>query len=347
MEENKIVEENKEPQDKKSLVKKILLIVGNVVFYAIIIVLFLFSLMNINAGNGTENFPNLFGKGMLSVETNSMERVEDGYTPEEWKNYSIGEIKVGDLVYADVFNGDISTLKVGDVITFAGKILGQPALITHRIVYIHENHVVTEGDYALSELGVDGIYDPSNPTKCMELAGDIVDGNADRPVQLVSASMIKGVVTGVNPGAGAVLSNIRQNWLFYFVIPIAVILLIEIVFVVKNFLDLRHEKNKADLADDKEAMLAELEAEKEKMRQELLAELRAQQAAEAKPLETAPVEEKPQVEPEVEETKAEEAVEAVDEEPAVEAEEAKVEETPTEEKETNEEKSNEVENKEE
>ena len=84
--------------------------------------------------------------------------------------------------------------------------------------------------------------------------------------------------------------------------------------------------------------LAELEAEKEKMRQELLAELRAQQAVEAKPLETAPVEEEPQVEPQAEETV---------EDPAVEAEEAKVEETPTEETETNEEKSNEVENKEE
>ena len=346
MEENKIVEENKEPQDKKALVKKILVIVGNVVFYAIIIVLFLFSLMNINAGNGTQNFPNLFGKGMLSVETNSMERNKDGYFPEEWNNYSIGEIKTGDLIYDDVFNGDISSLKVGDVITFAGKFGGKTALITHRIVFIYGETVVVQGDLVISERGEYYRYDLANESRRMELAGDIIDGNADMPAQLVSASMIKGVVTGINPGAGSVLSNIRQNWLFYFVIPIAVILLIEIVFVVKNFLDLRHEKNKADLADDKEAMLAELEAEKEKMRQELLAELRAQQAAEAKPLETAPVEEKPQVEPEVEETKVEEPVEAVDEEPAVEAEEP-VEETPTEETETNEEKSNEVENKEE
>ena len=149
--------------------------------------------------------------------------------------------------------------------------------------------------------------------------------------QIVQKNDIKGVVTGVNPGAGAVLSNIRQNWLFYFVIPIAVILLIEIVFVVKNFLDLRHEKNKAELADDKEAMLLELEAEKEKMRQELLAELRAQQAAEAKTLETTPLEEKTQVEPQAEEV--------------AEDEDTKVEEIPAEE--SDDEKSNEVENKEE
>lgn len=335
MEENKIVEENKEPQDKKALVKKILVIVGNVVFYAIIIVLFLFSLMNINAGNGTQNFPNLFGKGMLSVESNSMERNEGGYHPAEWDTFGIGEIKKGDLVYDDVFNGDVSSLKIGDIITFYDSVID--ALNTHRIVYINveNNYVITQGDYIITQSTSDTYYYDATMTNIAK--NDELTSNHSY-AQIVQKADIKGVVTGVKAGAGAVLSNIRQNWLFYFVIPIAVILLIEIVFVVKNFLDLRHEKNKADLADDKEAMLAELEAEKEKMRQELLAELRAQQAAEAKPLETAPVEETPQVEPEVE---------VAAEEPAVEAEEAKVEETPTEETKTNDEKSNEVENKEE
>lgn len=278
MEEKEVLEEKTETKDTKALVKKILVIVGNVVFYAIIILLFLFSLMNINAGNGTENFPNLFGKGMLSVETPSMER-NGNYTPEEWKDYSIGEIKTGDLVYADVFNGSTSSLKVGDVIIFAGKIYGERALICHRIVYILDDVVVTQGDAVLSEVGPSSRYDLADTERRIELAGETVDGNADKYAQLVSISDVRGIVTGVSSGAGSVLSNIRQNWLFYFVIPVAVILLLEIVFVIKNFLDLRNEKNKASLADDKEAMLAELEAEKEKMRQELLAELKAQQAA--------------------------------------------------------------------
>ena len=321
MEENKIVEENKESQDKKALVKKILVIAGNVVFYAIIIVLFLFSLMNINAGNGTQNFPNLFGKGMLSVESGSMERKQGGYHPVEWDTYSIGEIKTGDLLYDDVFNGKIDSLKVGDVITFYDGVID--ALNTHRIVYVGDTYVITQGDYVITDSKTNSNqYDPTE-TDISKNERLVLTHDA----QIVQKNDIKGVVTGVNPGAGAVLSNIRQNWLFYFVIPIAVILLIEIVFVVKNFLDLRHEKNKAELADDKEAMLAELEAEKEKMRQELLAELRAQQAAEAKSSETAPLEEKP---------KAEEVAEDED---------TKVEEIPTEE--TDEEKSNEVENKEE
>ena len=328
MEENKIVEENKEPQDKKALVKKILVIAGNVVFYAIIIVLFLFSLMNINAGNGTQNFPNLFGKGMLSVESNSMERNEGGYHPAEWDTYGIGEIKKGDLVFDDVFNGDINSLKIGDIITFYDSVID--ALNTHRIVYINvENgYIIAQGDYIITQSASDTYYYDASNTDVAK--NDMLTSNHNY-AQIVHTAEIKGVVTGVNPGAGAVLSNIRQNWLFYFVIPIAVILLIEIVFVVKNFLDLRHEKNKAELADDKEAMLAELEAEKEKMRQELLAELRAQQAAEAKTLETTPLEEKTQVEPQAEEV--------------AEDEDTKVEEIPAEE--SDDEKSNEVENKEE
>lgn len=273
MDESVVVEE----KDKKELVKKILLIVGNVVFYAVVIALFLFSLMNINAGNGTENFPNIFGKGMLSVETNSMERTGDN-TIAEWDNYTIGEIKTGDLLYVDVFNGDISTLKVGDVITFAGKADNYKALITHRIVFINGTVVYTEGDLPISQ----GKGYPQTLEQCMAMSGgDKVDGNADYIVQSVNASMIRGVVTGVKSGAGSVLSNIRENWLFYFVIPVAIVLLFEVFLVVKNILDLRAEKSKAALADDKEAMMAELEAEKEKMRQELLAELRKQQQAEA------------------------------------------------------------------
>lgn len=320
MEEKEILEEKTETKDTKALVKKILVIVGNVVFYAIIILLFLFSLMNINAGNGTQNFPNLFGKGMLSVESNSMERNPGGYNPAEWETYSIGEIKKGDLVYDDVFNGDLNSLKIGDVITFYDSAID--ALNTHRIVYIGDTFVVTEGDYVVTQSTTNSLYYDATLTDTAKNQ-NLEDS---RSIQIVTTANIKGVVTGVSSGAGSVLSNIRQNWLFYFVIPVAVILLLEIVFVIKNFLDLRNEKNKASLADDKEAMLAELEAEKEKMRQELLAELRAQQAASTP---TVPNEEKVE-EPEVEE--AQEAQEIV-EEPIEEATEEATENTEEENKE--------------
>lgn len=311
MEENVVVEKNNETKDTKALVKKILVIAGNVVFYAVIIVLFLFSLMNINAGNGTQNFPNLFGKGMLSVESNSMERHETGYHPAEWDTYAIQDIRKGDLVYDDVFGGDLNTLKIGDVITFYDSTIDN--LNTHRIVYINveSDYVVTQGDYAITQSTTDSYYYDATNTDKNKNNNLISDHNI---AQIVHSSDIKGVVTGVKSGGGAVLSNIRQNWLFYFVLPIAAILLIEIVFVVKNFLDLRHEKNKASLQDDKEAMMAELEAEKEKMRQELLAELRAQQAQEAteqvaEATEAKDIEERVEEKEEVEEAPAEEVEE--------------------------------------
>ena len=143
---------------------------------------------------------------------------------------------------------------------------------------MENGYVVTQGDYVITQYPNDSHYYDATMT---DVAKNDMLTSDHSSAQIVQKTEIRGVVTGVNRGAGSVLSNIRQNWLFYFVLPIAAILLIEIVFVVKNFLDLRHEKNKASLQDDKEAMMAELEAEKEKMRQELLAELRAQQAQEA------------------------------------------------------------------
>ena len=92
-------------------------------------------------------------------------------------------------------------------------------------------------------------------------------------------SKIQAKVTSVSHGAGKIMDNIQQNWLFYFVLPVLALLLFEVFMVIKNFMDLRAEKNKASLATDKEAMMAELASEKEKMRQELLAELKAQQEA--------------------------------------------------------------------
>lgn len=275
MENNQIVEK----PDKKDITKKVLVIVGNVIFYAIILALFLFSLMNINAGNGKKNFPNLFGKGILSVESNSMERAEDGYVVADWSTYKIKDIRKGDLVYDNVFKGNLKKLKIGDVITFYDSTID--ALNTHRIVYISvdNGYVITQGDYVISKNGESYHFDAT----MTDLAKNdmLTDPSNHNYAQIVYTKDIKGVVTGVKRGAGKTLDNVRSNWLFYFVIPVAVILVAEIFFVFKNFMDLKKEKNSEALGDEKEKMLAELEAEKEKMRQELLAELKAQQANEA------------------------------------------------------------------
>lgn len=273
--------ENTNIEEKKS--NKVIFglkIAGNVIFYAIIILLLIFSIMNIKAGSSNGGFPNIFGKGFLAVKTNSMERDTGSGSgvPSYYDDYSIGEIKKNDLVYEKVLNSkSINNLKVGDVITFFDPSI--KALNTHRIIIIDKDDsgvvksITCQGDYSVS---LYGLYDPSNHDKSENNSYLFSSDN----VQIINdLSNVKGIVTGVKSGAGKVILNIQQNWLWYFVLPVLVFLLIEIFMVVKNIMDLKGAKQKAELASNKEVMMADLEAQKEEMRKQILAELKAQQAA--------------------------------------------------------------------
>lgn len=268
--------ENTNLEEKKS--NKVIFglkIAGNVIFYAVIILLLIFSIMNIKAGSSNGGFPNIFGKGFLAVKTESMERENE--MPTEYNDYSIGEIKKNDLVYEKVLNSkSINNLKVGDVITFFDPSI--KALNTHRIIIIDKTdgvvtRIVCQGDYSVSVIAK---YDPTDASKAAVNQTLIDRGD----IQIISdMSNVKGIVTGVKSGAGKVIINIQQNWLWYFVLPVLVFLLIEIFMVIKNIMDLKGAKQKAELASNKEVMMADLEAQKEEMRKQILAELKAQQAA--------------------------------------------------------------------
>jgi len=357
MESTKTVKEKekKEPMTPKQKTFFILKIIGNVIFYTIIIALFLFSIMNINSG-GKGGIPNLFGKGYLSVQSTSMSIEQDVYNqnnklPKQYDSYPIKSFNKGDLIHVEMLNeSSIQNLQVGDVITFWSNKLN--AYNTHRIVYMAKDadgkitSISTQGDNSVLNKGI--VFNPqdtenSQAMMLLDQSGDIDTFGAETFYQ------IKAKTTGVSAGTGAFIDNVQKYWLFIFVIPICVILIIEVILVIKNIMDLRREKNKAvDLADH-EAQMAELQNEKERMRQELLAELRAQGAIqdEPKPTEEPKVEETPVVAEEAkaeakEETTTEEVKEDVveseekAEEPAEEPVEEKTEETevetPTEDK---------------
>lgn len=323
---NEVIEE----KPKRTTKQKVFLgleIAGNTVFYLIIIALFLFALFNINGGNGTENFPNLFGRGMLNVLSDSMNH-EGKEGLEEWKDAPINDgFATGDLLFAKTFKEETAEdLKIGDVVVFVGKVNDKPALITHRIVFItaDKKTVVTQGDKAALDViaGESQAYiAPGTERYSKAIASGMTESDINAhnftlenlgEIENVTVSNIRGVATSVSTGAGKVLTNIQQNYLFYFVIPVAVLLIFEIFLVVRNIMILRGEKNKAELEGTREAMLADVEAEKERMRQELLAEMRAQGLVmtEDKPKE----EEK--TEPEVKEEVTEEPKEEVLEEQA-------------------------------
>lgn len=278
MENNEVKGEKKTTKEKTIFGLKI---AGNIIFYLIIIALLLFSIMNINAGSKNGGFPNIFGKGFLSVQSDSMTR--SGTLPSEYDSYEIQGFTKGDLLYVKVLNNkNINELKKGDVVTFYDSTI--EALNTHRIVYITYNEdntvnsVSLQGDLSAS---LKSVYDPTDETKLdlnyqLQSSGDIATFSGD------GLENLKGVVTGVNVGAGKVLDNIQKNWLWYFVLPVLVFLLFEVFLVVRNIMDLKGAKQSAKLLSDKEAMMADLEAQKEEMRKQILAELEQAQLEKSK-----------------------------------------------------------------
>ena len=278
MENNEVKGEKKTTKEKTIFGLKI---AGNIIFYLIIIALLLFSIMNINAGSKNGGFRNIFGKGFLSVQSDSMTR--PGTLPSEYDSYEIQGFTKGDLLYVSVINNkNINDLKKGDVVTFYDSTI--EALNTHRIVYITYNEdntvnsVSLQGDLSAS---LKSVYDPTDETKLdlnyqLQSSGDIATFSGD------GLENLKGVVTGVNVGAGKVLDNIQKNWLWYFVLPVLVFLLFEVFLVVRNIMDLKGAKQSAKLLSDKEAMMADLEAQKEEMRKQILAELEQAQLEKSK-----------------------------------------------------------------
>lgn len=244
----------------------VLKIVGNVIFYLIIIALLLFSIMNINGGNRKEGFPNIFGKGFLSVQSNSM----DGDLDDSFKT--------GDLLLVNVFNKkDYNKLEVGQVVTFYDSNL--EALNSHRIVYISrdtEGNIVSlavQGDVSVKNFGT---YDPTDDSKTQNNQfllnrGDIAN---------LSASDIKGVMTSIWRGTGSTLDFLQTNWLWIFVFPVLLFLIFEVFMVVKNVMALKGEKQKLETTQSVEALKADLEQQKEALRAQILAELKAEQQKE-------------------------------------------------------------------
>ena len=167
--------ESKEPKSAKQITLLVLKIVGNVLFYSVIVALFIFSLMNINAGQ-KNGIPNIFGKGYLRVLSNSMD-ADINNLPEEYKDYKIKQFKTAEIeevegkqkynYKGDVVNvtligkGGFQKLNVGDVITYwdatfkfdDGK-TADGAFVTHRIVYTHKENNKTALVYVVGDRAV-------------------------------------------------------------------------------------------------------------------------------------------------------------------------------------------------
>lgn len=118
--------------------KRIISIVLNVLYYIVIVFLLSFSIVTI-LSRGEGKIPNVFGRGYLAVQTDSMEGTEKD------------SFKVGDLIFVRLLNDKSrEKLEVGDVVTYFDSSIR--SLNTHRIVEIIDTSVgksiITQGDKA-------------------------------------------------------------------------------------------------------------------------------------------------------------------------------------------------------
>lgn len=186
----------------------------------------------------------------------------------------------GDLIKIDTLkSSEISSLKEQDIITFKDTFLvnGSYNLNTHRIIEKR-----TDGD---------GVYFITRG-----------DNNPESMTETVRPDQIVGVYKGKASGIGKVFLFMQTSTGF-FVCVVLPTLLIVVYCAVNLVLVIRKEKKKQTA----EAIVAK-EDERERIRQELLAEMQASVAptAEEKPTEQSDPESQPQEEPTAEEPTDEE-----------------------------------------
>ena len=206
---------------------KIVKITLNVIFYTLIALLLLYSVIIISS-RGNNKIPNLFGNGFLAVETDSMVGDnKDSFNP-------------GDLIFVKILSdAEKANLKEGDIITFIDPALSSK-LNTHRIYEVRNDGLIqTKGDK----------YN-------------------DPDVYLLEGKDIIAIYTGKIAGLGkfTLFLNTQLGFGLVVLLPIFLMLVYQGYVLFSNLFDIKKEKAKEELS-----------LEKERMREELLKELKAEE----------------------------------------------------------------------
>ncbi|MDY0347140.1 MAG: signal peptidase I [Acholeplasma sp.] len=234
--------------NKNSTLRKSLNIAGNVLFYGIIVLLLLFSIANLTV-KSERDIANVFGRGFLPVLSDSME------------GDNADSFNKGDLLFVrTIKESQVDDLEIGDVVTFYD--LSIAALNTHRVVEVTGSYIVTQGDKA-------------NAINPYVIAGD----NTGKDYQIVTYENVKAVHTGTWSGVGSAVNYLQTpvGFALFIILPVVILLAYQGFVLTKALLAVNKEKLEAKYAEDKEQSLKDLEAEKEKIRKELLEELKKEQ----------------------------------------------------------------------
>lgn len=243
---------NEKELKQENKTTKIIKIVVNVIFYALILILLLFSIANLNKKDEF-SVPSIFGTGFTTVETDSMAGSEkDSFTSK-------------DVVFLKVVTDKnrtkkLAKLEVGDIICYKtwNPTLGRYMLNTHRIYEIN--------------------YDPDGNVVSYTTKGDNPVTNPVPDDGEVFLENVRGIYTSKWKNAGSFFKFLQTStgFLVCIVLPVAVFFIVELVLFIlqlnkiKKFKDdAKHEEELAKLKEEQEARLEE---EKARIRAEILAE---------------------------------------------------------------------------
>ena len=254
------VETNKVSEKK---IWKIVKIVLNSIFYLFIAFLVIFSISNFGVKDNLD-IPGIFGKGFLTVETDSM-------TGNEVDSFTVDDLIFVKKVTDNNRDKALEKIAIGDIVTFSYYVDGMGIILnTHRVMDIMENIsgelvFITQGDKAASNHAYK--YVPGSAT------------NDSTKYEAVGEKDVLAVYTSQWNNAGKTMKYVRseQGFLLVVVIPTAIFLVFEAFVLVTNIMKIKQDKLVSEKAKEHEEDLAkaklELEAEKEKIRAEVLAEM--------------------------------------------------------------------------
>lgn len=180
--------------------------------------------------------------------------------------YDIPSFNIGDLlIIENLSDEEVKEIKVGDVVTYLGRVNGDMQLITHR---------VTKIEYS-EEFGITYYY---------TLGDKLRTGEEDNDIALsvkYPAGNIQGKVTKVVPKVGKVIHWFQNpdNFLWSVVIPLAALLAYNIYLFIKMIVDYRIKKAKEESQLAVEAVKAQSAIDEEEIKRKAIEEYLAQQKA--------------------------------------------------------------------
>jgi signal peptidase I len=222
---------------KKQILSHAAKVTLNVLFYVFIITLLVFSAANIRVKKEND-IANVFGTGFLSVQSNSMAGADQS------------SFNKGDLIFVKMLSeNQTASLQIGQVVTYFDHSI--KAFNTHRIV----DRFSVDGEIYFTTQG-DNVSEPD--------------------AQPLHHSQVLAAYRSNITGLGTTLDYLQSpsGFAVMIILPVVIILIIEGIILVRNIMHSSKVKFEKEFKVIEQKAMSELEVEKEKIRKQILAELK-------------------------------------------------------------------------